>query len=137
MGRRRTERRARSVAQALVDRFTNNAYDLEATKQALARAVDHFAEKAPKLAAWLEENVPESLTVFMLPTKHRKRMRTTNGIERPIQQELKRRTRQVRVFPNIEALLRLASAKLIEIDEQWAGADRKYLTFERQETMGR
>ena len=46
-------------------------------------------------------------------------MRTTNGIERPFQQELKRRTRKIRVFPNVDSLLRLVAALLIEIDEKW------------------
>jgi len=106
-----------------------NAKDLPAAELALADAVTHFEETAPKLACWLEENVPESLTVFSLPPKHRKKMRTTNGIERPIQQELKRRTRTVRVFPNPDALLRLASAILVEIDDEWTASSQPYITW--------
>lgn len=112
-----------------------NARDRAEADQRLKDAVEHFMPIAPKLAQWLEDNVPESLTVFTLPAEHRKKMRTTNGIERPIQQELKRRTRNVRVFPNIESLLRLASAILVEIDDQWSTATKRYVTW--QENMTR
>ena len=59
-----------------------NAKDRIEADQRLKDAVDHFIPNAPKLARWLEDNVPESLTVFKLPAEHRKKMRTTNGIER-------------------------------------------------------
>jgi putative transposase len=111
-----------------------NTKDLADAQQALRNTVKHFQIKAPKLARWLEDNVPESLTVFALPPAHRRKLRTTNGIERPIQQELKRRTRSVRVFPNPDSLLRLASAILIEIDEKWATADKRYITWEDKVT---
>ncbi len=111
-----------------------NAKDLNDAQQALENTVKYFQNKAPQLARWLEHNVPESLTVFALPTAHRRKLRTTNGIERPIQQELKRRTRSVRVFPNPDSLLRLASAILIEIDEKWATADKRYITWEDKVT---
>jgi hypothetical protein len=68
---------------------------------------------APKLAAWLEQSVPEGLAVFSLPESHQKRMRTSNPIERSVQQEVKRRTVKVRVFPNEDSLLRLVSAILV------------------------
>jgi transposase-like protein len=112
-----------------------NAKDRAEADQRLKDAVEHFTTPAPKLAQWLEDNVPEALTVFILPGEHRKKMRTTNGIERPIQQELKRRTRNVRVFPNIESLLRLASAILVEIDDTWSIATKRYVTW--QENMTR
>lgn len=112
-----------------------NARDHAEADQRLKDAVEHFTSGAPKLARWLEDNVPESLTVFTLPAEHRKKMRTTNGIERPIQQELKRRTRNVRVFPNPDALLRLASAILVEIDDEWSTSTKRYITW--QENMTR
>jgi len=65
-----------------------------------------------------------------LPEAHRRKIRTTNGIERPIQQELKRRTRKVRIFPNTDALLRLASAILVEIDEKWTTEEKRYVVWE-------
>ena len=107
-----------------------NAKDRAAADHLLNDAVEHFTPNAPNLARWLENNVPESLTVFTLPGEHRKKMRTTNGIERPIQQELKRRTRNVRVFPNTESLLRLASAILVEIDDEWSTATKRYITWQ-------
>jgi putative transposase len=94
----------------------------------LATAVAKYAKTAPKLANWMESNVPESLTVFCLPARHRIRMRTSNMLER-LNRELKRRTRVVSIFPNDDALLRLASAVLMEIDEDWM-AGKKYLTME-------
>ena len=104
-----------------------NAKDRATADQALKDAMAHFEKKAPQLATWMEANVPESLTVFKLPGVSRKKLRTSNGIERPIQQELKRRTRKIRVFPNVESLLRLVSAILVEIDDEWTSATKRYL----------
>jgi len=103
------------------------AKDRPASEQALKHAVEQFEEKAPKLAAWIEKNVPEGMTCFLLPKSQRRRLRTSNGIERPIQQELKRRTRKIRVFPNVESLLRLVSAILVEIDDAWTSSTKRYL----------
>jgi len=109
-----------------------NAPDQDAATEALQRLVRKYKDKAPKLAAWLEDNVPEGLAVFALPEHHRKRLRTSNPIERPIQQEIKRRTQKVRVFPNEKSLERLVSAILVEIDEKWATADKAYIKWEKQ-----
>lgn len=106
-----------------------NATDRASAEAELARLVKAYADSAPKLAAWLEHNVPEGLAVLSLPEEHWRRMRTANPIERAIQQELKRRTRKIRVFPNEAALERLATAILVEIDEQWIAADRAYITM--------
>ena len=96
----------------------------------LRRLVASYAEAAPDLAAWLEANVPEGLAVFTLPEGHRRRLRTANPIERAVQQEIKRRTVKVRVFPSRDALLRLVSAVLAEIDDDWLATDRRYITWE-------
>ena len=96
----------------------------------LRRLVASYAAAAPALAAWLEANVPEGLAAFALPENHRKRLRTANPIERAVQQEIKRRTVKVRVFPSRDALLRLVSAVLAEIDDDWATTDRRYITWE-------
>ncbi len=88
-----------------------------------------YRSPASKLAEWLENNVPEGFAVFKLPRDQRRRMRTSNPIERSIQQELKRRTRKIRVFPNEASLLRLVSAILVEIDEQWAASQTPYVNF--------
>lgn len=110
-----------------------NAGDRSAAEAELARIVEGYAATAPKLATWLERNIPEGLAVFSLPEAHWRRMRTANPIERTIQQELKRRTRKIRVFPNEAALERLATAILVEIDEQWIGTGRTYLTMKDRE----
>jgi putative transposase len=73
--------------------------------------------------------VPDGLNAFALPYGHQKKMRTSNSIERTVQQELNRRTRLVRVFPNQEDLLRLVSAILIEIDDEWVNAYHRYIVW--------
>jgi transposase-like protein len=89
------------------------------TAQTLLRQmVDTYSKSAPELALWLEANVPESFTVFDLPPQHWVKIRTSNMIER-VNQELKRRTRVIRVFPNIASLLRLITARLCEISDSW------------------
>ena len=99
----------------------------------MAELVATYRDTAPKLAAWLEENVPEGLAAFALPEHHRRRMRTSNPMERAVQQELKRRTVKVRVFPDKDALERLVSAILVEIDEKWASDTRAYIKWECQD----
>jgi len=77
-----------------------------------------YAKTAPKLAAWIEANVPEGLAVMDLPASQRRRLRTSNMLER-LSQEIKRRTRVATLFPHEASLLRLVSAVLIEISEEW------------------
>ena len=89
--------------------------------------VANHQKAAPELADWLEANVPESLTVLSLPPEHRARMRTSNAAER-LNQEIKRRTRVARIFPNTESLLRLVSAVLNEISDDWESS-KTYLNM--------
>lgn len=110
-----------------------NASKLAKAEAALAELVASYRDTAPKLATWLEENVPEGLAVFTLPEHHRRRLRTSNPMERAVQQELKRRTAKVRVFPSEESLLRLVSAILVEIDEKWASDTKAYIKWECQD----
>ncbi len=105
-----------------------NAADREEAERRLALAVKKYNKPAPKLADWMEKNLPEGLTVFAFPTSHRRRLRTTNGLER-IHKEIKRRTRVATLFPNEAAVERLVSAILCEIDEEWA-TGRQYLNME-------
>jgi putative transposase len=84
----------------------------------LKKYVHKWRDRAPKLADWMEENLPEGLEVFALPSIHRRRMRTTNGLE-VLNKEIKRRTRVARIFPNEQSLIRLISAILIEKSEEW------------------
>jgi transposase-like protein len=106
-----------------------NAKDLEAANAELRLLVQRYTKSAPALSQWLERNVPEGLAVFSLPEQHRPKMRTSNPIERTVQQEIKRRTVKVRVFPSIDALLRLVSAVLVAIDEKWAASTQPYIKW--------
>lgn len=103
------------------------AADRAEADRRLKDVVQKYSETASKLSHWMEHNVPEGLNVFCLPRRHRVRMRTSNPIER-LNREIKRRTRVVSIFPNDEALLRLVSAVLMEIDEDWLSG-KKYLTM--------
>jgi transposase-like protein len=94
----------------------------------LGRVVRKYQKSAPKLAQWMEENVPESFPVFRLPPTHRVRLRTTNMLER-VNRELKRRTRVATLFPNEASLLRLVTAVLMELSEEWE-TGKRYVTFE-------
>lgn len=105
-----------SVAGQLRQVFT--ASDRADADQKLKDFVKKYEKTAPRLAEWAEENIPEGLTVFELPVAHQKRMRTTNSIER-LNKEIKRRTRVATLFPNEASLLRLVSAVLAEISEEW------------------
>lgn len=104
------------VAQAM--RRVFNADDRNEAQHRLRQMIDQYHDTAPRLAHWLEENVPEGLTIFALPAGHRKRLRTTNCLER-LNKEIKRRTRVATLFPNEASLLRLASAVLSEISDEW------------------
>jgi putative transposase len=95
-----------------------NAPDRKTADQFLQAAIQKYAISAPRLSAWLEENLAEGFTVFDFPLEHRKSIRTTNSLER-VNKEIRRRTRVVGVFPNEASCLRLISALLMEISEEW------------------
>jgi transposase-like protein len=102
--------------------------DQHTAREQLSRVVRKYHKSAPKLAEWMEENVPESFAVFRLPPTHRVRLRTTNMLER-VNRELKRRTRVATLFPNEASLLRLVTAVLMELSEEWE-TGKRYVTFE-------
>jgi putative transposase len=104
-----------------------NAATREEATATLARVVQKYAKRSATLAAWLEANIPEGLTVFAFPEPHRRLLRTTNGLER-FNREIRRRTRVVGIFPNEESCLRLVSALAMETSEEWE-AGKAYLTF--------
>ncbi|WP_459890663.1 IS256 family transposase [Desulfothermus okinawensis] len=95
-----------------------NAPCEEEARRLLSQFVKHYAEAAPRLATWAEENIPEGFTVFRFPEEHRRRIRTSNMVER-LNREINRRTRVVGIFPNSASCLRLVSAVLMEISEEW------------------
>jgi len=95
-----------------------NASDRKTAEKQLQAAIQTYASSAPRLSAWLEENLSEGFTVFDFPLEHRRSVRTTNSLER-VNKEIRRRTRVVGVFPNEASCLRLISALLMETSEEW------------------
>ena len=91
-------------------------------------AVKKYEDTAPKLSAWMEENLFEGLTVFNFPEEHRKKIRTTNMLER-VNKEVKRRTRVATLFPNEASCCRLVTAVLMDISEEWE-TGKRYLMFD-------
>jgi transposase-like protein len=118
-----------SVLTAKLDAEVTESATREAAQAALAAAIAELVKKAPKVARLLEEHGEEILGVYALPEAHQKRMRTTNMLERQ-NQELKRRTRVVRVFPHEQSCLRLIAALLMETNQEWMG--RIYLRMEEE-----
>jgi transposase-like protein len=104
------------------------ADDRHEADRRLRELIEAHRETAPRLADWLEANLPQGLTIFTLPAAHRRRLRTTNSLER-LNKEILRRTRVATLFPNETSLLRLASAVLSEISDDWETA-RAYLNME-------
>jgi putative transposase len=84
-----------------------------------------------KVAEHVEEHMEDSLSCLAFPESHRIRIRTTNGLER-LNQEIKRRTRVVRIFPNREACLRMVTALAVEFSEEWV-TGRRYLDMRELE----
>ena len=95
-----------------------HASDLSEAQGRLKTVTAKYKVSAPNLADWLEANVPESLTVFALPEPQRKKLRTSNSLER-LNKEIKRRTRVATLFPNEKSLERLVSALLSEVSDEW------------------
>lgn len=102
-----------------------NAYDDQEALRLLSLFIDEYSESAPKLAEWAEVAIPEGLVVFQMPTEHRRRIRTSNVLER-LNREIYRRTKVVSIFPNTDSCLRLVSAVTMEISDDWE-TGRSYL----------
>jgi transposase-like protein len=114
------------IAQAVKDVFQalNRAEAEERVKQAALR----YEKRAPKFSRWLEENAPEAMTFYSFPRGHWKKIRTVNVVER-LNEEIRRRTRVARLFPNEASCNRLVTAVCCEIHEEWV-SHKKYLTFD-------
>ena len=95
-----------------------NAPNRRKAEELLQAAIQKYARSAPRLSAWMEENMAEGFTVFDFPLEYRRMIRTTNSLEQ-INKEIRRRTRVVGVFPNEASCLRLVSALLMETSEEW------------------
>jgi putative transposase len=109
-------------------RWIYDRRDLTEVRRDIATWLAKWQTKYPKLCDWVEENIEETLTYYRLPLPHHKHMKSTNMLER-LNQELKRRTHVVRIFPNAESCLRLVRALAVEMHENWLEAIR-YLNME-------
>ena len=124
-GKVKRERR-KELAGDLREIFT--ASGKERAKELADKLSDKWRKTHPKIAEMIEENIEECFSSFAFPQPHRPRIRTTNSLER-LNQEIKRRTRVVRIFPNRESCLRLISALCVEHSEEWTSGKR-YLNME-------
>lgn len=104
-----------------------NAPSEDEAKRLLVQLLKNYEKSAPRLVAWAEENIPEGFTAFQFPAEHWRRIRTSNILER-INKEIRQRTRVASIFPNDASCLRLVSAVLMEISEDWE-TGRVYLTM--------
>jgi putative transposase len=102
--------------------------DVEEARRDLGAWLGKWESRYPKLCNWAEANIDETLTFYRLPQQHHKHLKSTNMLER-VNQELKRRTLVVRIFPDAASCLRLIRALAVEIHEDWVEATR-YLDME-------
>jgi transposase-like protein len=109
-------------------RWLYDRRDLAEAKADLATWLTKWQAKYPRLTAWVEESIEETFTFFRLPRQHHKHMKSTNMLER-LNEEIRRRTYVVRIFPNTESCLRLVRALAVETNENWIEANR-YLNMD-------
>jgi transposase-like protein len=121
-----TSRKERAYIISLMREITA-AGSAETARKRITETVGQLERTHPKIAEMLDEHGEEILAVYHLPHAHRKRMRSTNMLER-LNQEIKRRTRVVRIFPNEASCIRLVGALAMETAEEWM--QRKYLDIE-------
>ena len=121
----------REMGQAIRDIF--NAPSLADAEAMVTRVAQRFAKENPKWVKWLEENIEEGFTVYRFARSSHRKIRTINVLER-VNKEIRRRTRVVGIFPNEDSVLRLTSAVLAEIHEEWL-TGRQYLNLADWTTM--
>jgi putative transposase len=109
-------------------RWIYDRRELAEVRRDIAAWLAKWQAKHAKLCDWVEENIEETLTYYRLPQQHHKHMKSTNMLER-LNQELKRRTHVVRIFPNAESCLRLVRALAVETHENWLEGPR-YLNMQ-------
>jgi putative transposase len=110
-------------------RWIYDRRELTEARRDIAAWLAKWQAKHSRLCDWVEENIEETLTYYRLPQQHHKHMKSTNMLER-LNQELKRRTHVVRIFPNAESCLRLVRALAVETHENWLEGPR-YLDMQR------
>ena len=109
-------------------RWLYDRRDLTEAQRDLGAWLTKWSAKYPKLTNWVEDHIGETLTFYRLPRAHHKHLKSTNMLER-LNEEIKRRTRVVRIFPNTESCLRLIRALCVETHEAWL-EDNRYLNME-------
>jgi putative transposase len=109
-------------------RWLYDRRNVEEARRDLAAWLAKWTARYPKLCSWVEENIEETLSFYRLPRQHHKNLKSTNMLER-IMEEIKRRTLVVRIFPNAASCLRLVRALAVEMHENWIEAIR-YLNME-------
>lgn len=110
----------KSHAQAILQ-----APDIETARMLLTKTLAAFGELAPRAMETLENGFDDATAIMALPVKYRVRLRTTNGVER-LNEEIRRRERVIRIFPNRDSAVRLIGALLLEIDDKWANGKRYF-----------
>jgi len=115
------------IGQAMRDIFS--APSLRQAEEMVQEIIKRFEKSAPEFTAWLEENIEEGLAIYQFPRPFWRRLRTSNLLENTNGQ-IKRRTRVVRIFPSPESCLRLITAVVQEIHEDWV-TGKKYLDMEK------
>jgi putative transposase len=108
--------RKSEVAESI--RAVFNAENMTEAERILKQVIAKYEKDMPQLAKWMQENIFEGLTVFNFSPGYRKKLRTSNIAER-VNQEIRRRSRVARIFPNAASCERLAGAIVMEISEQW------------------
>ena len=115
----------REIGQAIRDIF--NSPSLADAEAMVTRVAERFQKENPKWVKWLEENIQEGFTVYRFARSTHRKIQTINVLER-VNEEIRRRTRVVGIFPNEDSVLRLTSAVLAEIHEEWL-TGRQYLNL--------
>lgn len=114
------------IGQAVRDIF--GCSSLDEAQMMKKKIIERYASSASDFSEWVEKNIDEGLAIYQFPRSHRKRIRTSNLQER-INREIKRRTRVATLFPHKESCLRLVTAVLAEIHEEWM-TGKVYLNME-------
>lgn len=109
-------------------RWIYDRRDAQEARQDLSAWLSKWGKRYAKLCAWVEENIEETLSFYRLPRQHHKNLKSTNMLER-LMEEIKRRTLVVRIFPNAPACLRLVRALAVETHENWIEA-MQYLNMD-------
>ena len=109
-------------------RSTLEAPNEKTARMLLRETISLYEDKAPEAMGILEVGFYDAVAVLALPEKYRKRLRTTNSIER-LNEEIRRRERVIRIFPNRESVIRLLGALLMEQDENWT-TGKEYFDME-------